>query len=403
MRLQGNIPGEEEAGLIPILHLKPGRHRVLAGCPWIFRGELTDHDPPEEPEVEVVDADGRFVGRGLYSPKSAIAVRMLAWSRRSPIDGDLLVGRVARAVAARPVGDPATQAVRLVNAEADGVPGLVVDRFGPMIVVEVTFAPLVRWLPAMVEQLAALPGVVGVYERGRLSVRQHEGLPLEDRLLWGRLENPVTVVEHGLRYRVDVARGQKTGHYLDQAQNRLAAARWAGDREVLDVFAHTGGFALTALAQGARRALAVDQDGEALAVAEENAAANGLADRFEGVEANAFDWLRQAAQSGTRYDMVILDPPAFTKSREAVAGALRGYKEINLRAAKLLRPGGILVTCSCSYHVDLDTFIEVVGAALFDAHRESRILEVRGQAPDHPSHPLLPETRYLKCLIVAVD
>jgi 23S rRNA (cytosine1962-C5)-methyltransferase len=403
MRLQGTIPQEEEAGLIPILHLKPGRHRVLAGCPWIFRGELTDHDPPEVPEVEVVDADGRFVGRGLYSPKSAIAVRMLVWSRRTPIDGDLLAARVARAVAARPVRDPATQAIRLVNAEADGVPGLVVDRFGPMLVVEITFAPLLHWLPALVDQLATLPGVVGVYERGRLSVRRHEGLPLEDRLLWGRLENPVTIVEHGLRYRVDVAQGQKTGHYLDQAQNRLAVARWAADRDVLDVFSHTGGFALTALAHGARQALAVDQDGDALAVAQYNAAANGLADRFDVVEANAFDWLRQAAQSAIRYDVVVLDPPAFTKSRETVPGALRGYKEINLRAAKLLNPGGILVTCSCSYHVDLDTFIDVVGAALFDARRENRILEVRGQAPDHPSHPLLPETRYLKCLILAVD
>jgi 23S rRNA (cytosine1962-C5)-methyltransferase len=386
-----------------VLRLKPGRHRVLAGCPWIFRGELLAHEPPAAPEVDILDADGRFVGRGLYSPTSSIAVRLWVWSRREAVDEALLVDRLERAVSLRPSADPSTGAQRLVNAEADGLPGLVVDRYGPMIVVEVSFHPLERWLPVIAKTLSALPGVHGVYERGQLAVRRHEALALEDRLLAGALVNPVTVVENGLSYQVDLVGGQKTGHYLDQAANRLAVARYAAGGEVLDMFSHTGGFALSALAHGARQAMAVDQDEEALAVAEQNARGNGLADRFRTESANAFDWLRRESQGGPRFDLVVLDPPAFTKSRDAVAGALRGYKEINLRAARLLKPGGILATCSCSFHVDLDAFIEVVGSALHDAHREGRLVEVRGQAPDHPSHPLLPESRYLKCLILALD
>jgi len=381
------------------LRLKPGRHRVLEGCPWIFRGELLYHEPPADPLVDVLDADGRMVGRGLYSPTSAIAVRMLTFGRETvDLDG-LVLRRIESAVAARVGLSSARTGLRLVNAEADGLPGLVVDRYGPMLVVEVSFHPMAAMLPKVVDALGQLPGVRGVFERGNLSVRRHEALPLEDRLLWGELVNPVTVEEYGISYEVDLVGGQKTGHYLDQAENRVAVASYAAGRTVLDVFAHTGGFGLHALRGGARWVTAVDSESGALDRAQANALRNGFQDRLRVEVANAFDWLRKTSRDASPYDLVVLDPPAFTKSRAAVKGALRGYKEINLRAARLLPPGGLLVTCSCSYHVDLETFIAVVGSALHDAHRTARLIEVRGQPVDHGSHPLLPESRYLKCLI----
>ena len=382
------------------LRLKPGRHRALQGCPWVFRGELLHHDPPATPEVEVLDTDGRMLGRGLYSPTSAIAVRIMTFGRGEWQLHELVRRRVRTAIRARESLGAVRSGLRLVNAEADGLPGLVVDRYGPMLVIEVTFRPMADLIPVVVEELRSLPGIVGIYERGQLSARRHEALPLEDRLLWGELENPVTVDEYGLLYQVDLVEGQKTGHYLDQAENRRAVAAYTPGRTVLDVFAHTGGFGLQALRAGAAHVTAVDSEEGALRHALANAVQNQLADRFEVQAANAFDWLREKSREKPAYDVVILDPPAFTKSRTAVEGALRGYKEINLRAARMLSPGGILVTCSCSYHVDLDTFIGVVGSALHDAHREARLLEVRGQPSDHGSHPLLPESRYLKCLIL---
>lgn len=381
------------------LRLKPGRHRVLQGCPWIFRGELLHHDLPAAPVVDVLDGDGRMVGRGLYSPTSAIAVRIMRFGRGEFDLAPLVRQRIKTAVAARASLAGLRTGLRLVNAEADGLPGLVVDRYGPMVVVEVSFHPMDGLLPIIVEELSRLPGVQGIFERGALSVRRHEALPLEDRLLWGELVNPVSVEEYGLSYQVDLVEGQKTGHYLDQAENRAAVAMYANGRTVLDVFSHTGGFGLQALKGGAASVTAVDSDPGVLSQARENAARNGFADQYRVEEANAFDWLREKSREPSPYDLIVLDPPAFTKSRAAVEGALRGYKEINLRAARMLSPGGVLVSCSCSYHVDLDAFIEVVGAALHDAHREARLVEVRGQPKDHGSHPLLPESRYLKCLV----
>ncbi len=385
------------------LRLKPGRHRALQGCPWVFRGELLHHDPPPTADVEILDADGRMLGRGLYSPTSAIAVRMMAFGRGELQLHDLVRRRVRAAVRARESLQTVRTGLRLVNAEADGLPGLVVDRYGPMLVMEVTFRPMADLIPVVVEELKTLPGIAGIYERGQLSARRHEALPLEDRLVWGELENPVTVDEYGLLFQVDLVEGQKTGHYLDQAENRQAVAAYTPGRRVLDVFAHTGGFGLQALRAGASHVTAVDSEAGALRQALANAATNKLSDRFEVQEANAFDWLREKSRETPAYDVVILDPPAFTKSRTAVEGALRGYKEINLRAARMLSPGGILVTCSCSYHVDLDAFTAVVGAAMHDAHRDARLLDVRGQPADHGSHPLLPESRYLKCLILEMS
>jgi 23S rRNA (cytosine1962-C5)-methyltransferase len=272
-----------------------------------------------------------------------------------------------------------------------------------MLVMEVLSAGLVPFQDLLVETLATEERPTGIFERGDVAVRSLEGLARENRLVYGSLTGPVFIHEDGVSFQVDVQHGQKTGHFLDQYENRRVAAAYAGGRDVADVFCHTGGFGLLAAKAGARSVVGVDQDAGVLAQAAGNAKQNGLDDVTTWEAANAFDWLRAQDREARRFDMVVLDPPAFTKSRSAVPGALRGYKEINLRAFKLMNPGGVLVTCSCSYHVSLDAFIQVVGEAAHDAHRSARIIEVRGQAPDHPVHPMLPESRYLKCLIVTAD
>jgi 23S rRNA (cytosine1962-C5)-methyltransferase len=280
------------------------------------------------------------------------------------------------------------------------LPGLIADRYGDMVVLQLLTLGMDRFRETVVDTLREVLKPSGIFERGRDRVRLREGLPLEDRLRYGQLRSPVWIHEHGVRLRVDVAGGQKTGHFLDQYANRAAAAAYAEGRRVADVFAHTGAFGLTALAKGAAEVTAVEIDEAAIAGGQANAAANGWAERVKWVHANAFDWLRAASDRGDRFDLVILDPPAFTRSREAVAGALRGYKEINLRAMKLLPPGGVLVTASCSYHVSEADFLAVVADAAKDARRQVRLLEVRGQSPDHVMSPFLPESRYLKCLIL---
>lgn len=385
------------------LRLKPGPHRALAGCPWIFRNELLQHQAPSGAIVRVVEATGRFVGQGFYSETSAIAVRLLVRTRSEAVDHILIRNRVRIALGYRQRLYPERDACRLINSEADQLPGLIADRYGRMVVIQVLSRGLLAFLPVIVEELVAAIEPAGVYERGTVPVRRHEGLPLEDRMLYGHLESPVHIHEHGVSYAIDVLKGQKTGHFLDQYENHRVAAAYADKKSVADVFCHTGGFGLTAARYGANSVVGVDLDESALMQAEANVRANGLSGVIRLESANAFDWLRRQSDEGRHFGQVILDPPAFTKSRNAVAGALRGYREINLRALKILEPGGILVTNSCSYHVSLDQFLEVVGEAAHDAHRHARLIEVRGQAPDHPMHPLLPESRYLKCLIFSVD
>ncbi len=394
---------ESGAGDAAELRLAPGRHRAAVGCPWIFRGELLRHEVGAGSVVSVLDSTGRFVGRGIYSDQSQIAVRLMTTHRAEAVDAALAVRRLEEAVALRRRLYPGRDSVRLVNSEGDGLPGLVVDRYDTQLVVEVSSQTMAAWLPHLADALVRLMNPSAIVERGRLSVRAHEGLPQEDRVLVGNPASPAYVEEHGVTYGVDVTGGQKTGHFLDQYENRAAAARFAAGARVLDVFSHTGGFGLTALAAGAASVLAVDSDEGALEQARANAQRSGLADRFVTVAQNAFDWLHAASERGPQYEQVVLDPPAFTRSAKAVARALRGYREINLRALKLVVPGGTLVTSSCSYHVDRTQFLEMVGEAARDAHRRVRVLEERGAALDHPTHPLLPESRYLKCLILQVE
>lgn len=385
------------------LRLAPGRHRASLGCPWIFKGELLRHEAPAGSVVSVLDSTGRFVGRGIYSDQSQIAVRLMTTHRAEAVNAALAVRRIEEAVALRGQLYPGRDSLRLVNSEGDGLPGLVVDRYDSQLVLEVSSQTMAAWLPTLVDALVRLVQPSAVLERGQLSVRAHEGLPQENRVLMGEPADLAYVQEHGVTYGVDVAGGQKTGHFLDQYENRAAAARYAAGGRVLDVFCHTGGFGLTALARGAASVLAVDSDERALEQARANAQRSGWGDRFITVAHNAFDWLREASERGPQYEQVVLDPPAFTRSAKTVVRALRGYREINLRALKLVEPGGTLVTSSCSYHVDREQFLKVVGEAARDTHRRVRVLEERGAALDHPTHPLLPESRYLKCLILQVE
>ena len=381
---------------------EPGA-RVFSGSPWIYRGEIYRSGAAPGSVVTVLDPDGREVGKGFFNPRSIIAVRLLTRARRERITPLWFQERVRNAVRLRKAWMGARNAYRVFYAEADGIPGLVVDRYGPMLVMEILSLGLVPYVDAIVETLVEELQPEGIFERGDVSTREHEGLPRRDRIVYGELIDPVSITEHGVKMAIEVAHGQKTGHFLDQYENRMRVAQLAAGKEMFDVFCHTGGFGLVAAKHGAAHVIGVDQDHHAIKKAEENAAVNGLSDRMQFVTANAFDWLRKSSDLGAQYDLGVLDPPAFTKSKDSVPQAIKGYKEINLRAMKLIRPGGILVTASCSYHMSEADFIAVVASAAQDVRRFVRIMEIRGQAPDHPMLPGSPESRYLKCLILTVE
>lgn len=386
-----------------VLRIKVKEGRVLEGSPWVYRGQFdTPSDVSPGSVVAINDRTGHFVGRGFYNPNSVIQVRLLSRRRDEVIDEDWFVRKVTEAVRTRMPWVGQRDAYRVINSEADGLPGLIVDKYGPMLVVQVLSLGLKSFMPVILDTLVKEFQPTGIYERGDVAVRDREGLPRVDQLVFGRLETPVEIHEHGVTFSIDIAGGQKTGHFLDQYENRGRVASLSGGAKAFDAFSHTAGFGLVMARHGAEEVTAIDIDRAAIRQAEHNAALNHLHDRMQFVAENAFDWLRRQSDLGPQYDLGILDPPAFTKSKDAVAGALKGYKEINLRGIKLIRPGGILVTSSCSYHVSEAEFIGVVGQAAKDARRAVKIMEIRGQAPDHPMLPTLPESRYLKCLILQV-
>lgn len=380
--------------------LKPGKEERLAGGHlWIYAGEIRSVDGSAEGGdiVDVRAADRSFLGRGYINPRSTIAVRLLT-RRREVIDERFFRGRLEAALALRRRVVTRTTASRLVYSEGDGLPGLIVDCYGDLLVMQVLTLGMARQEGLIVRLLQDLVQPTAIYARNDAPVRRLEGLPLEAGFLAG--EGPLLreIEEAGLRFRVDVAGGQKTGFFLDQRENRTAVEGYAGG-EVLDAFCYTGGFAMHAARAGGS-VVGLEVSAEALAAAEVHGRLNGLTDRCVFQEVNAFDALRALAREGPRFDMVILDPPAFAKSKAALPKAAAGYKEINLRALKVLRPGGILVSCSCSAHVSEDVLLAIVAEAAADARRQVRLLEARTQARDHPMHPGMPETRYLKCLIL---
>lgn len=384
------------------IYLRRGREqRVLGGHPWIFRSDIEREDGAADGlPVRVLTAAGRFLAMAVYNPRSQISLRILS-RRDEPIDGAFIRGRVRRALDyRRRFAD--LNSCRLIFAESDGLPAVIADKFGDVIVLQILCLGMERFKGDIVDALAQELSPRGVYERNDVPVRELEGLTQQTGLLFGEVPDRVEMQENGVRFLVDVKEGQKTGFFLDQKENRAAIAPFVPGMRVLDCFTHTGSFALHAARYGAAEVTGVDISEHACACALENARLNGVEDRVRFECANAFDFLRAQQTAGEQYDVVILDPPAFTKTRSAVEGALRGYKEINLRGMKLTRDGGYFITCSCSQHVTPDLFRGMLLEAQKDAHVQLRQIEWRTQGRDHPILLASPETQYLKCGIFQV-
>ena len=376
-----------------------GAGRWQAGHPWIYRTDI--YDEPREPPgiVPVTERRGRLLGQALYSPRSEIRLRLLTRGSE-PIDAGWWEARIRAAAARR--GTLAATAYRVVHAEGDGLPSLVLDRYGSYVVAQLLSAGLEAARDAVVAGIGAALAPEGILLRNDSAIRRHEGLPLEVVAVQGSLPDAVLVEEHGIRYLAAPQRGQKTGAFLDQRENRVLVGEHTGAGRALDLFTYHGSFALH-MARRAAEVLAVDSSAEALARGRENAALNGLTN-ITWCEANAFDLLREFERRDERFDTVVLDPPAFAKSKQSVVRALAGYKEINLRAMRLLTPGGVLFSCSCSYHVQRAAFLEMLAAAARDSGRRLQLLTVVGAGRDHPELLNVPETGYLKgALLRAVD
>jgi 23S rRNA (cytosine1962-C5)-methyltransferase len=376
-----------------------GSARLKAGHPWVYRSDVTADGVPPGALVRVTDLRGKFLGTALYSSSSQIAIRMIAGEQVADLP-TLIAKRIRAAIAYRKRFVADSDAYRVVFSEADFLPGLIVDRYNDVLSVQILTqavdAEPVRG--AVLETLVEEFKPAGIFERVDARIRELEQLPARaSGLLWGQKSSTV-VSMNGVRFHHDSREGQKTGAFLDQRENYAAAAQYAHG-EALDVFCYQGGFALH-LASQCSSVTGVDSSRPALEMADKNAALNGR--ELEWIEANAFDLLKDYASAGRQCDTIVLDPPAFAKTKRDLEKALRGYKELNLRAIKMLRPGGILVTCSCSFHVRVPDFIEVVADAARDAHKRVRVLENRGQAKDHPILLNVPETSYLKCLVAEI-
>ncbi len=349
-------------------------------------------------------ADGRFLAWAAYSPRSQIVARAWTFQEQDHVDDEFVAGRVLAAAARRARLAATTNACRLVFSEADGVPGLIADRYGDWVVIEVTSAGAERWRDTLIGALTGLPGVAGVYERSELEVRKREGLEQRSGPVGGAEEPPelVEIVEDGATALVDVRRGHKTGWYLDQRESRRALRPLVAGRRVLNTFSYTGAFSVVAGLGGAAETVSVDSSGPALALAARNLERNGLP---PGVlcEADVFAELRRRKQLGERFGLVILDPPKLAQRADQVDRSTRAYKDLNLQAFRLLEPGGMLLTFSCSGAVDEMLFQKVVAGAALDAGREARIVGRLHQASDHPVHLAMPESAYLKGLVIEVD
>ncbi|HDR9130254.1 class I SAM-dependent rRNA methyltransferase [Burkholderia vietnamiensis] len=402
--------------------LKPSKDKSLQRRhPWIYANAIdrVDGQPAPGATVVVRAHDGRFLARGAYSPQSQIRVRVWSFDETEPIDHALFKRRVQRAVAHRNAMVSGTGAVRLVFGEADGLPGLIVDYYvadtaepgaepdaAPrgQLVCQFMAAGVEAWKDAIVKALIGATGCPNVYERSDVSIRDKEGLAQTTGVLAGDAPPATLIVdENGVRYHVDVPHGHKTGFYVDQRDNRALVAQYAAGRDVLNCFCYTGGFSLAALKGGAQRVVSIDSSGDALALAQQNVAANGFdAARASWLDADAFKTLRRLVDEGERFDLIVLDPPKFAPNRDSVERAARAYKDINLSGFKLLRPGGLLFTYSCSGAIDAELFQKIVAGAAADAKVDARILKRLGAGVDHPLLAAFPEGEYLKGLLLQI-
>lgn len=383
---------------------KGAQHRVESGHPWVYQTELDTIDGDFQPGdiVDVYNYRQKFIGRGYINPRSQIIVRILTREQEA-IDRNFFKKRIQTAWQYRQQFINEPEYCRLIFGEADFLPALIVDKFGPYMVIQTLALGIDVHKETIISVLEELFEPEGIFERNDVPVRRLEGL--DDKkvgYLKGNFPTKIKVMENGIPFYADIEHGQKTGFFYDQRENRLFLKPLMQGVEVLDCFCHTGSFAVHAALYGAKKVTSIDISEEAIEIAKQNAEMNGVSDTCNFQVANAFDALRTMSDEKQEFDVVILDPPAFTKSRNALEGAARGYKEINLRGLKMVKQGGYLVTCSCSYHMDRDLFLAVVNDAARDAKRMIRQVEYRTQAKDHPILPASAETEYLKFLVVQV-
>ena len=388
------------------LILKPGREKSLRRRhPWVFSGAVASLEGSAQAgdTIEVRSHAGELLALGAYSPHSQIRARIWSWGV-CEIDAGFFTKLVEEAASARAAFsiDRASDALRLVHAEADGLPGVVADRYGDTVVVQLLSAGADRWRDAIADALCALPGIARVWERSDADARELEGLKPRTGLLRGKpLPGAPVIVEHGLKFKVEIDAGHKTGFYLDQRDNRLLVRTLAAGKDVLDCFSYTGGFAINALHGGARSVMAIDSSGLALDMARANSQLNAV-EGVEWVEGDVFQMLRRLRDQGRAFDLIVLDPPKFAPTAAHAEKAARAYKDINLFAFKMLRPGGFLITFSCSGGVSADLFQKIVAGAALDAGVDARIEEWLHAAPDHPVALNFPESEYLKGLLCRV-
>lgn len=383
--------------------LARARDVVEAGHPWIYAGFIRSvaSSPSAGDIVDVLLPNGQFYARGFINPASKIRVRILSF-RDEAITESFWRTRIAQAYRLRRKVVSGTNAYRLVYGEADQLPGLIVDRYDDVLVMQTLSAGMARREELLGRLLAEETGVDRIFLRNDAKSRILEGLPQETKFLRGGGNTLVQVIESPATFEVDIQRGQKTGWFCDQRENRLAAAKLAAGAEVLEVFCHTGAFGVQAALAGAKSIEGLDVSPDALSMAQKHAAMNRVGDRCSYRQADAFEGMRLLEQQGRRYDLVMLDPPAFARSKQAVPRALAGYKDVNLLGMRLTRPEGFLVTSSCSHHVSEEALWDAITRAGRDAKRTIRLLEQRGQAADHPILAAMPETRYLKCFMLQI-
>jgi 23S rRNA (cytosine1962-C5)-methyltransferase len=388
--------------MVKIMLARGEDKRIRGGHQWIFSNEIREISGEKVPgeAAEVFDAGGSFVGTGYYNPGSLIAVRLLA-RQRADIDGaDFYRQRIAAALALRRRLYPEMETFRVAYGEGDFLPGLVVDKYGDYLAVQFLTCGMERRKLLISGVLREMLAPRGIVARNDVSVRSLEGLEEKVELLHGDAPEHLVIEEHSLRFRVDLLTGQKTGHFLDQKENHLLLKERVKGKVILDCFSYSGSWGIHAALFGARQVTCVDSSQRAIALAGENAALNGFAGIVKCEAADAFERLQSLKREGESFDVVVLDPPAFVKSRKVLKEAMKGYFTINRRAMELLRPGGTLITCSCSYHMEREIFRDLLANAAQQARRELRLMEVRSQAPDHPVLLSMPETEYLKCFVL---
>jgi len=389
---------------LPTVLLKPGEaDRIVAGHPWIYHTEILRLTTPVDDGalVQVKDHRQRFLGVGFFNSKSKINVRVLS-PERIEVNEKFFEERIRAALAVRQKHLPGATSFRVVNAESDFLSGLIVDKYDDVLVVQISSLGMDQRKAQIVAVLQQIFSPRAILERSDVASRKFEGLAEANEILAGKLAGPVSVNLNGLKFETDLVGGHKTGLYLDQQVNYQAVSQFARGAQVLDCFSFLGGFGLHAARAGAAHVHMLDQSADAIAAATRNAAANGLAEKCSFEVVNVFDWLKANTavkpheKVVPKFDLIVLDPPSFTRNRASVPDALRGYKEIHLRALKLLRTGGTLATFCCSHHVDTVTFLDVILSAAYDTRRVLRRVATYAQSPDHPVIPMIPETEYLK-------